>query len=112
MSKISCTLKSIHGDTSLTLSDFHREYKGADNDSFIVAMTSATWHGEIRASSFMASDLGDFFINSRATGRAGMENVTGRLSRESFPFALHPTALGAYGWRLLSHSLIPVLSCN
>ena len=61
MSNISCTLKSIHGDTSLTLSDFHPEHKRADADYFVVTVTSGNWCGEIRASSFMAPDLGDFF---------------------------------------------------
>jgi len=61
MGNISCTLKSVQGDTSLTLSDFHPEYQGADADSFIVSVASGNWRGEIRASSFMTADLGDFF---------------------------------------------------
>ena len=61
MGNTSCTLRSIHGDTSLTLSDFHPEYQSADADSFLVSVASGSWRGEVRASSFMASDLGDFF---------------------------------------------------
>ena len=61
MSNISCTLKSTDGNTALTLSDFHPEHHGADADFFIVTVTSDTWRGEVRASSFMATDLGDFF---------------------------------------------------
>ncbi|WP_434026587.1 DUF6228 family protein [[Pseudomonas] boreopolis] len=61
MGNISCTLKSVQGDTSLTLSDFHPEYQDAGADVFIVSVVSGSWRGEIRASTFMAADLGDFF---------------------------------------------------
>lgn len=61
MGNTSCTLRSVRGAISLTLSGFHPESQGAETDSFGVSVASGAWQVEIRASSDMEPDLGGFF---------------------------------------------------